>query len=45
MKQLKKEVVELSEQPAAKAIKATPTQKVTLTKKGRILEAIRKNQN
>ena len=42
---LKKEVVELSEQPAAKAIKATPTQKVTLTKKGRILEAIRKNQN
>ena len=42
---LKEEVVTLSEQPASKAIKSTPEQKVTLTKKGRILEAMRNNKN
>ena len=42
---LKSEVVTLSEQPASKAIKSTPEQKVTLTKKGRILEAMRNNKN
>ena len=42
---LKSEVVTLSEQPASKAIKSIPEQKVALTKKGRILEAMRNNKN
>lgn len=42
---LKEQVVTLSEQPASKAIKSTPEQKVSLTKKGRILEALRNNKN
>ena len=38
---LNEKIVSLSEQPAAKAIKSRPTQKVELTSKGRILNKIR----
>ena len=41
---LKAEVVTLSEQPASKAIKATPEQAVKLTKKGRLLASMRNNK-
>lgn len=42
---LKGQIVELSEQPASKPIKSKPEQSIKLTKKGRILEAIRNNKN
>jgi len=41
---LKEEVVELSNQPAAKGVK-TEVRQIELTKKGRLLETIRNNKN
>jgi hypothetical protein len=41
---LKSEVVTLSEQPASKAIKATPEQSIKLNAKGRLLAKMRNNK-
>lgn len=43
LQSLKDEVVKLSEQPAAKPIRSTPTQ-VELTKQGKLLEKLRNNK-